>query len=116
MMRPSRTNARSTSRDVLGLVVVFDVRRTARRFGAGGQRERLAEQVVGAVVAAQHEAGVDQPLQRAAGRARVEARELADLCALRRSQHQRGENAPPVLVGEQADELARLERRLRHSR
>ncbi len=71
---------------------------------------------MGAVVAAQHEAGVDQPLQGAAERARVEAREPTDLCALRRSQYQRGENAPPVFVGEEADELARLERRLRHSR
>ena len=39
----------------------------------------------------------------------------ADLVGLGRAEHECGEHAPPVLVGEEADELASLERRIGHN-
>ena len=113
--RPSRTNGAQHAGDVFGRVLVLGRTRRACGFGARRERERLTQQVVGPVVAAHDEAGVDEALQRLPRGARVEAAVGADLVGLGRAEHERGEHAPPVLVGEEADELASLERRIGHN-
>ena len=108
MSRPSRTNARSTRATSSGASGVLVGRGVALGLGTRRERERLAEQVVRAVVAAHARGRVDQALQRATRGARVEARcARTDLGDVGRTQHERREHAPPVLVGEEPDQLRR---------
>ena len=113
MSRPSRTKARSTRATSAGSSPCSSSGARVG-LGAGRERERLAEQVQGAVVAADHEPGVDQPLDCAhgpAGRGPVSA---APPSMRGRTQHERRNRSAAIVVGEQADQLAGVERRVRH--
>ncbi len=103
------------TRHVGRLVAVLDGTGLAFGLGARRERERLAEQVHVAVVTAQDEPGVDESLQGAARRARVEIGRLTYGIHVRCSQDERGEHPAAVVVGEQADELPGAERRRGHA-
>jgi hypothetical protein len=104
------------SSDVLGLVRVLRRRRLPRRVGSRGECKRFAEQVQRAVVAPEDQPGVDEPLQRHTGWTRREAGIGADGVERRRAEHEGRNHSSPVVVGEETDELAAVERRLGHGR
>ncbi len=88
-----------------------------RAFGLGPrrERERLAEQVEGPVVALHDEADVDEALHGLDRGPELEARLLADRVDVGRAQDQRGEDRPPIVAGQQPDQLAGGEGRGRHA-
>ena len=104
------------ARHVLGLSGVLG--RAGRSFGFGAcrERERLADEVQRAVVGAQDELRVDEPLECTGRRSGVEAGVGAQRLERRRAEHEGGDDAAPIVVREQPDQLPGLEQRFRHGR
>ena len=114
--RPSRTNTRSTRATFSGSSSCSGDRGARVRLGARRERERLAEQVQRAVVAADDEPGVDEALHAPPGRPRA-SRPVSLLDRARSSvapSTSAANDAPAVVVGEQPDQLPGVERRFRH--
>ena len=83
--------------------------------GAGREREGLAEEVERPVVAPDDEPGVDQALHRPARVAGLESGPAPHRVGVARAQHERREHGPPVVVGQEPDQLPRGEGRRRHA-
>ncbi len=73
--------------------------------GPGRRRERLTEQVEGPVRRPLDQAGIDQPPERLPGPRRVELGLVGHGVERGRAEHEGGDDAPSLLLGEQSDEV-----------